>query len=183
MKTKCLNEEEVAVLFTEFHSELKKYVLNFTSSIDYAEDSAQLSFAKLLKRKPVFENSESAKYWLKKVARNCLFTFHKKNKRYIFVDPQENQSEIKNLDPMLDIASGFETLASLEEEVSSKKTLTNSINKLSKKQKLVIQLRYFENLSYEQIAKKTKSKVTNVGFLLNEAKNNLKKHFLNEAKI
>jgi len=120
MKTKSLNEQEVAVLFDQFYKDLKRYVLNFTDSIECAEDSAQLSFAKLLKKKPAFEDSECAKHWLKKVARNCLFTFHKKNKRYIFVDPQENQSEIKNLNPMLDTASGFEVLASSEEEVSSK---------------------------------------------------------------
>jgi hypothetical protein len=34
-----------------------------------------------------------------------------------------------------------------------------------------------------RIAQKTKSKVTNVGFLINEAKSNLKKHLLSQAKI
>ena len=183
MKTKSLNEEEIAVLFTEFFSELKKYILNFTSSIDFAEDSVQLSFMKLCKAKPLFENQESAKYWLKKVAKNSLFTLHKKNKKYIFIDPQETPTEIENLNPILDVASGFENLASSEEEQFSKTALTSLMNKLTKKQKEVLQLRYFENLTYEQIAKKTRNKTTNVGFLINEGKKNLKKHWDNYAKI
>jgi RNA polymerase sigma factor (sigma-70 family) len=183
MKAKPLNEQEIANLFAEFYCELKKYASVFAYSVDIAEDSAQSSFIKLCKNKPVFDNTECAKHWLKKVARNCLFTFYKKNKRYIFLDPQESPSEIKNLDPVIDLASGFEILASSEDEIKFKTSLANSINKLTKKQKQVIELRYFHDLSYEQIAKKTKSKVTNVGFLLNEAKNNLKKHLLNEAKI
>jgi RNA polymerase sigma factor (sigma-70 family) len=182
MKTKCLNEEEIAVLFTEYFCELKKYVLNFTSCVDFAEDSAQLSFMKLCKSKPFFEDQESAKHWLKKVARNSLFTLHKKNKKYIFIDPQESNSEIQNLEPMLDIVSGFESLASSEEEVSCKTTLVSLMNKLTKKQKEVLRLRYFENLTYEQIAQKTKNKVTNVGFLLNEGKRNLRKFWDSYAK-
>ena len=182
MKTKPLNEKEIAVLFTEFFCELKKYVLNFTNSIDFAEDSAQLSFMKLCRNKPSFETPESAKCWLKTVAKNSLFTFHKKNKKYVFIDTQEPSSQIENFQPEIDVASGFENLASSEEEILYKTTLTNLMNKLTKKQKEVLQLRYFENLTYEQIAQKTKNKVTNVGFLINEGKKNLKKFWNNYAK-
>ena len=182
MKTKPLNEQEIAVLFTEFFCELKKYVLNFTNSIDFAEDSAQLSFMKLCRNKPSFETPESAKCWLKTVAKNSLFTFHKKNKKYIFIDTQESASQIENLQPEIDVASGFENLVDSEEEVLHRTTLTSLMNKLTKKQKEVLQLRYFENLTYEQIAQKTKNKVTNVGFLINEGKRNLKKFWNNYAK-
>lgn len=182
MKTKPLNEQEIAVLFTEYFSELQRYVLNFTSSKDFAEDSAQQSFMKLCKAKPSFENAESAKYWLKTVAKNCLFTFHKKNKKYIFADSQEAILEVENLHPMIDFSSGFENLAKSEEESFYKTTLVNLMNKLTKKQKEVLRLRYFENLTYEQIAKKTKNKVTNVGFLINEGKKNLKKFWTSYAK-
>lgn len=183
MKTEPLNEQEIAVLFTEFFCDLKKYVLNFTNSIDFAEDSAQLSFLKLCRNKPSFETPESAKCWLKTVAKNSLFTFHKKNKKYIFIDTQESTSQIENLQPELDVASGFEKLANLEEETFNKSAIIDLMNKLTKKQKEVLQLRYFENLTYEQIAQKTKNKVTNVGFLINEGKRNLKKYWDNYAKI
>ena len=182
MKTKPLNEQEIAVLFTEYFRELKKYVLNFTNSVDFAEESAQLSFMKLCRRKPFFENPENAKYWLKTVAKNSLFTLHRKNKKYIFIDPNENPCEIKTLESMIDTENGFEVLASSEEEVSCKTTLASLMNKLTEKQKEVLQLRYFENLTYEQIAQKTKNKVTNVGFLINEGKRNLKKFWNNYAK-
>jgi len=182
MKTKPLNEQEIAVLFTEYFRELKKYILNFTNSKDFAEDSVQQSFMKLCRAKPSFENAESAKYWLKTVAKNSLFTFHKKNKKYIFIDTQESASEIENMQPQIDVASGFENLADLEEEVLNRTTLISLMDKLTKKQKEVLQLRYFENLTYEQIAQKTKNKVTNVGFLINEGKRNLKKFWNNYAK-
>lgn len=183
MKTKPLNEQEIAVLFTEYFCELKKYILNFTNSKDFAEDSVQQSFMKLCRAKPSFENTESAKYWLKTVAKNSLFTFHKKNKKYIFIDTQESASQIENLQPEIDVANGFENLAELEEESLHKNAIINLMNKLTKKQKEVLHLRYFENLTYEQIAKKTQNKVTNVGFLINEGKKNLKKFWNNYAKI
>ncbi len=181
MKTKPLNEQEIAVLFTEYFGELKKYILKFTDSKDFAEDSAQQSFMKLCKAEPSFESAECAKYWLKAVAKNSLFTFHKKNKKYIFLDTQETPMEIGN-DSMIDTASGFEKLAKSEEEVFCRTTLLKSMDRLTKKQKEVLRLRYFENLTYEQIAKKTKNKVTNVGFLINEGKKNLKKFWNSYAK-
>jgi RNA polymerase sigma factor (sigma-70 family) len=51
------------------------------------------------------------------------------------------------------------------------------LNKLSDNQKKAIKLRYFNNLSYAEIAKKMKTSEGNVGFSISAGIRNLKKHF------
>jgi RNA polymerase sigma-70 factor (ECF subfamily) len=182
MKTNTLKQQEIENLFKEFFSELLAYMHKFTSNFTHAQESAQHSFTKLAKGKYSFKNLDTTKAWLKVVARNCLYTYYKRNNRYLLCEHSEFVSEDNNF-KLIENSNGFNILVQSEEEASVKLDIKNSLNKLSKKQKEVITLRYFENLSYEEIAKKTKNKVTNVGFLINEAKNNLKKHLSNRAKI
>lgn len=182
MKTNVIKQQEIENLFKEFFSELIAHTHKFTPNFTHAQESAQQSFAKLSKNKPSFTDLEGAKAWLKVVSKNCLFTYYKRNNRYFLCENSEFVNENNNFH-LIDHSNGFSVLAESEEEKLRKNNIRKVLNKLSKKQKKVIVLRFFQNLSYEEIAKKTKSKVTNVGFLLNEAKNNLRKHLLNEAKI
>jgi RNA polymerase sigma factor (sigma-70 family) len=55
--------------------------------------------------------------------------------------------------------------------------ITNLLEKLSEKQRKAIQLRYYKNLSYEEIAKKMNTNVNNVGFSICTGIKNLRKHF------
>jgi RNA polymerase sigma factor (sigma-70 family) len=48
---------------------------------------------------------------------------------------------------------------------------------LSENQRKAIKLRYFNNLSYAEIAKKMKTSENNVGFTICTGIKNLKKHF------
>jgi RNA polymerase sigma-70 factor (ECF subfamily) len=181
MKTNTLKQQEIENLFKEFFSELVAYAHKFTSNFTHAKDSAQQSFTKLAKSKHSFEDLNAAKAWLRVVVRNCLYTYYKRNNRYFLCEHSEFISENNNFQ-LIDHSNGFSVLSESEEEKLRKNNIKKVLNKLSKKQKEVIVLRFFQNLSYEEIAQKTKSKVTNVGFLINEAKNNLRKHLLNEAK-
>ena len=182
MKTNVLKQQEIEDLFKEFFSELLAYVHKFTPNFTHAQDSAQHSFTKLAKGKCSFKDLDTVKAWLKVVARNSLYTYYKRNNRYFLCEHSEFISENNNF-KLIDNSNGFSVLAESEEEALTNDNIRNLLNKLSKKQKEVIVLRYFQDLSYEEIAKKTKSKVTNVGFLINEAKSNLKKHLLSQAKI
>ena len=181
MKTNTLKQQEIENLFNEFFSELIAYTHKFTSNFTHAKESAQHSFAKLVKSNRSFKDSDAVKAWLRVVTKNCLYTYYKRNNRYFLCEHSEFISENNDFQ-LIDHSNGFSVLAESEEEKLRKDNIKKVLNKLSKKQKEVIMLRFFQNLSYEEIAKKTKNKVTNVGFLINEAKNNLKKHLLNEAK-
>lgn len=184
MKTKTSNDEKVVQLFKEFSSELKKYANKICPNATHAEDCVQLSFVKLWRKKDIysFDNVEKIKSWLRTVTKNSIYTYFERNRRYSFTDPLHLENDFEDKQVVVK-DTGLSILIESEESEVNKQKLATCIDKLSKKQKQVIQLRFFQNMSYEQIAKKTKNKVTNVGFLLNEAKNNLKKHLTNQEKM
>lgn len=183
-KAKTSTDQKVVQLFKEFSPELKRYANRICSNATHAEDCVQLSFVKLWKKKDTysFDNIEKIKSWLRTVIKNSIYTYFERNKRYNFTDPLVLENEFEDKKVVVN-DTGLSILIESEETEKNKQKLTTCINKLSKKQKQVIELRFFQNMSYEQIAKKTKNKVTNVGFLINEAKNNLKKHLANQERI
>ena len=111
-----------------------------------------------------FDNIEKIKSWLRTVTKNSIYTYFEKNRRYSFTDPLNLENDFEDKEIVVK-DTGLSILIESEENEKNKQKLATCIDKLSKKQKQVIQLRFFQNMSYEQIAKKTKNKVTNVSCL------------------
>jgi DNA-directed RNA polymerase specialized sigma24 family protein len=126
------NFEEIENLIKEFFSELLAYMHKFTSNFTHAQESAQHSFTKLAKGKYSFKNLDTTKAWLKVVARNCLYTYYKRNNRYLLCEHSEFVSEDNNF-KLIENSNGFNILVQSEEEASVKLDIKNSLNKLSKK--------------------------------------------------
>lgn len=102
--------------------------------------------------------------WLFTVCRNCsIKQYHKKN-RYVLVENPEG------FDSIDESASASEDM--MQSELL--KSMMKLVKKLSKNQQKALKLRYFQDHSYESIAKKMKTTTGNVGFMLNNAVKRLK---------
>jgi RNA polymerase sigma factor (sigma-70 family) len=146
------------------------FVYKFCKNKNIAEDCAQEAF-KVLSRKKVME-LENVLSWLFLCSKHRYFKFKKKQDRYTFLEDYSSyEEELKTNESPESILTESESF-----DLKSK-MITNLLEKLSEKQRKAIQLRYYKNLSYEEIAKKMNTNVNNVGFSICTGIKNLRKHF------
>ena len=129
--------EDFDRIYTEYFSEVYKFVLSLCQNPALAEDITQEAFFKALKNIDRFNGDCAIKTWLCKIARNTLYSYAKKHN--------------KQVDSPLDIIISDENL---EEQFADKETaytIHKVLHKLSEPYKEVFWLRTFGELSFAQI--------------------------------
>ena len=114
-----------------------------------ADDLTQNTFIKAYKALDRFEGNSTLFTWLYRIATNESLTFLEKKKKRYFFSLDDHQEKLE---------SYVDSSASLSgDEIEVK--LQKSLLKLPDKQRLVFQLKYEEDLSYEEISKITGTSV------------------------
>lgn len=119
--------------------------LRYVGSYDDAEDLTQEVFIKALNNLHKFNQKSSLKTWLYKITVNTCFTFLRKKKIMSFFRIDDNNDVIKK---QKDFSPEQYYLGN---ELERK--FLEELAKLPEKQRETFALRYFENLSYEEISK------------------------------
>ncbi|RDC61781.1 RNA polymerase sigma factor [Adhaeribacter pallidiroseus] len=140
--------EELAFsyIYFKFFNDLYYYGLKITNSEAIVQDTIQELFASLWKNKKQLGHVQAIKFYLLKSLRRGIIRHLEQDKRYylrvsIFRSKQPN------------IAFSEEEVIILEEASSEKRLhISNLLNTLSKRQKEVIYLKYYENLEFDEIA-------------------------------
>ncbi len=136
--------------------------LSFTKNTYDAEDILQNVFVKLLKHPKSFSDNEHLDKWLTTVCVN-------ESKNYIKL-PFRYHKDIDDCDFVSGIS--FDCTTQID--------LYNAVMKLSKKERTVIHLFYYENLSIKDIAEMLKIKESAVKTRLSRARANLKEQLGDE---
>ncbi len=139
-------------LFIAEESPLLRYAFGLTGRRAIAEELVQEVFLQLHTH---WETVENPKAWLYRSVRNRAYNHHRDNKREVFTDkiqePQAEKSESpENVLQRME-ASGF---------------LRMLVSELSKDDRQLVELKYFEDLKYRDIAEQTGLSVGNVGYRL-----------------
>lgn len=114
-----------------------------------ADDITQNTFIKAFKNLENFQRNASLFTWLYRIATNESLNFLEKKKRRYFFPIEDHKEVMKNhIDESYYIDG---------EEIDRR--LQKSLLHLPPKQRLVFNLRYFEDLSYEEISKITDTSV------------------------
>jgi RNA polymerase sigma factor (sigma-70 family) len=114
-----------------------------------ADDLTQNTFIKAIRNLSSFNGNSSLFTWLYRIATNESLNFLEKKKRRYFFSLDDHQETLMDyLDHSVYISG---------EEIDRR--LQKSLLKLPEKQRLVFNLRYFEDLSYEEISKITDTSV------------------------
>ncbi len=128
--------EELVLRHEKF---LMKSVVRFTRDLDAAEDIVQEAFIKAYKRLNLFEGRSSFRSWLYQIALNTARNrFRRTNRESVGVD---------GLDLSVESSGESQLIA-----VDVKEILRNEIDRLPERQKMALNLRVFDDLSFKEIA-------------------------------
>ncbi len=114
-----------------------------------ADDITQITFIKAFKNIDKFQGNASLFTWLYRIATNESLNFLAKKKKKIFFSIDDHEAVMKNYVDSAPLIDG--------EEIERK--LQKAILNLPDKQRLVFNLRYYEDLSYDEISKITDTSV------------------------
>ncbi len=131
-------------LYHAYYRLLNNYGHKFTKDVNLIEDAVHDLFVTLWTTRSNLGNPSSVKNYLYKSIRNILFRKIKSASR--FFNLQEDDESI----PF--VASYDHQLISNEDEKKLQQTVCEALNKLPARQQEIVFLRFYEGLSYEEIA-------------------------------
>ncbi|SCW79018.1 RNA polymerase sigma-70 factor, ECF subfamily [Paenibacillus tianmuensis] len=155
-------------IFNKYKNKIFGFLINMGVNREDAQDLTQETFIKVIKNIDQHNSNKCFSSWLYTIAINCLKDFRKKRTTY----------------PLDDCSIDF-VLNDLPEDIIIKKDekrhLHEIIKKMPYKFRIVLLLRYTNDLSYQEIAHILNISVNNVSADLHRAKKMLKT-LMNERK-
>lgn len=129
------------LIIRKYSERLYRHIIKMVNSHDDADDILQNTFIKVWRYLPDFREDSKLFTWLYRIATNETLTFLKKEsiKKFFFISSSENTSNLSyGSDPFFN-----------GDQIQLK--LQKAIRKLPPKQRAVFNLKYFEELKYEEI--------------------------------
>lgn len=163
------NEEALLSLMTLYYNDLYKYGLRFTAESNLTKDLLQEFFLHIWENRSKFQAVENIKSYL-------VVSF----KRFLFQELRKLSRQVgDSVRPADELEYPFEDYIILfQESEELRKVLFEAIESLSKREKEMIRLRYYEQLSCEEIAAMTSLELRTVYNNLYEGLKKLRNHKL-----
>jgi RNA polymerase sigma factor (sigma-70 family) len=136
------------LLIRKYQERLYWQIRRMVKDHDDADDVLQNVFVKIFRNIHQFKEQSGLFTWIYRIATNESLTFLEKNKY------QKNQSELSSIN---EVFSPNSTHAF--DEAKAIESLEKAIQLLPDKQKLVFNMRYYDELSYQEIADITQTSV------------------------
>ena len=152
-------------LLNLFWTDVYNYQLKRTKSENDAEDITIQTFSKAFDKLHTFDEKYTFKTWLITISKNIHIDLLRKKNTSIFTETSEEQQEKVYL--VVDENPTPEDKIIREQNLAA---LLKDIKQLKPKYQEVIQLRYFQELSYKEIAEQIKEPMNNVKVKLLRAK-------------
>lgn len=162
----CGDKEAVAELANEHRNGLILFINGYVRDLDTAEDIASDTFANLLVKRPKVKDASRFKTYLFSMAKNAALSWLRKNKRVQIGEKTKPFLE----DP--------ECVLIREEQ---RRTVLRAIGGLTEDYRNVLLLRFYEELSVDEISKVMKKSKKQVYNLLQRAKEALKNSLKEEG--
>jgi RNA polymerase sigma factor (sigma-70 family) len=163
--------DRTKALLQRFEMPLLQFATRITGDRERARDVVQETFVKFQCNGAASENSEPAT-WLFTVCRNGALNVCRKEKRMLYLDEELIESRADD-EPM--------PSARLEES-EARGFLLKIVATLPPRQQEVLQLKFQNDLSYQQIAEITKTTANNVGVLIHTALKTLREKYGQASK-
>lgn len=165
------SQEETQKLLQRFERPLLQFATRITGDRERARDVVQETFVKFQRNGAPAEHADAAT-WLFTVCRNGALNVCSKEKRMLFLDEQamsrqESEQPLPGDELERKEAAGF---------------LTKIVATLPPRQQEVIQLKFQNDLSYQQIAEITQTTANNVGVLIHTALRTLRQRYAHASK-
>jgi RNA polymerase sigma factor (sigma-70 family) len=165
------SSEDTQNLLRRFELPLLQFATRITGDRERARDVVQETFVKFQRNGAPSHMAEPAT-WLFTVCRNAALNVCRKEKRMLFLD-----------NDMMEAQQSNELLP--REQLEQKEAagfLMKILSTLPPRQQEVIQLKFQNDLSYQQIAEITKTTANNVGVLIHTALKTLRQRYAQASK-
>ncbi len=143
------DEKALGYLFNTYYNKLYRIGLKWCLDNDITEESIQLIFSDLWKYRHSLSDIQSFEAYLKSSLKKRIFKELQKVNSIEKVNWEDAETFILSMQSYEDI------LIKQESDEKLKKQLHLALEQLSPRQKEIIVLKYFEELSFKEIAKKT----------------------------
>ena len=146
------DESGLEELLNMYGNNLIYFINGYVKNISLADDIMEDTFMELIVHKYRFRGESSFKTYLFRIARNKALNAIKKNKRYEQLD--RDIEDIKRLE---------DTIIKTEMQ----KNVRSAMDNIKSDYSVVLQLLYFEDMSYEEIGrvlKKTNKQIKNLAY-------------------
>src|SRR3954470_11597934 len=163
--------EETQELLRRFQGPLLQFAARITGDPERARDVVQETFIKFQNNGAPSQHTE-ASTWLFAVCRNAALNVCRKERRMLFLDDETWDSQ-----PSEQLLPGQEL-----EHKEAAGFLIRILSTLPPRQQEVIQLKFQNDLSYQQIAEITKTNANNVGVLIHTGLKTLRKRYAEASK-
>ena len=142
---KKVDESAFEILYQKYFKALSHYGFRICQDHELIENAIQDLFIDLWRRRAFLSEVDNVKFYLIKSLRNQLIRNSQK-------DILENSEDVNDFLDYLGSLSIEQTIVQEESEELRNGKIKEAISKLSSRQKEVIHLRYFQNLSLDEIS-------------------------------
>lgn len=164
-KAKKGDQAAFTFLLNHYWNEVYGFMLKRTENETTAEDITIETFSKAFDKIATYNSEYQFNTWLISIAKNVHIDLLRKNKSSLFVEITDNEDQ-----KAYNIA---DTTPSAEDDLITEQNLSQLlqfIKELKPHYQEVIQLRYFQEMSYQEIANKINEPLSNVKIKLLRAK-------------
>lgn len=167
------NDIAFDVLMKRYESKVYSYIYYSVKNQELAEDLFQDVFVKIVVRLRSGQYQESGKFysWVMRVAHNLIIDHFRKTNDDKVISNDEGEQDLFN-DPSLAVNENREQEMIKEQMISDIKVL---IAKLPESQRQVLLMRYYEDMSFKEIAQQTNCSINTALGRMRYALLNLKK--------
>ena len=162
-KAKKKNEKAFKVLLNTYWSDVYRFQMSKTENEDEAEDITIKTFARAFDKIHLYNKSYNFKTWLISISKN-IFIDHARKQRNDIISINKKASEAYKIS---------DESPSAEDQLINEQNLTELlgyIKQLKPHYQKVINLRYFQELSYKEISEQLDEPLNNVKIKLLRAK-------------
>ena len=163
--------QALAPLFEKYHVRLYNFFLRLTRQRELSEDLVQDVFQRILKYRGSYKQQHSFYTWMYQIARNSLNLYYKQNRlqsAQLDIDEQE--------------AAAISMVTNDAESKAEAQLLYEAMEKLSFKDREIIEMARFQGMKYKEIAKLTDNSVIAVKVQVHRAIKRLREVYFELAK-
>ena len=164
-KAKKGNQVAFTFLLNYYWNEVYGFMLKRTENETTAEDVTIETFSKAFDKIATYNSEFQFNTWLISIAKNVHIDLIRKNKSSLFIEITDEQDQ--KAYNIADTTPSAEDVLITEQNLSQ---LLQYIKELKPHYQEVIQLRYFQEMSYQEIANKIDEPLSNVKIKLLRAK-------------
>lgn len=147
------DQKAYAELMERYRDSIYFMLLKMVNNKDDAEDLTIEAFGKAFKRLGQYTPTYAFSTWLFKIASNNCIDFIRRKKMVIFSIDKKHEND-EGSEMSMDIKADCLTPEEHMEKKQKVKQMRDIVEKLKPRYRILVELRYFDELSYEEIADK-----------------------------